>query len=248
MTGAERSGITAAQPLLFENALYVLSPLANTPDRSVRKCATFLHRVGARVVQMDAARHDAAVAAVSHLPQLAAVALMRTAGGRHPVARKYLALGAGGFRDMTRIASSPFGMWGDILEENRREIRTALRLYRMELEQIDRALRRAPRRLHRSFEDARRLRRQIPAGMKGFLHTLTGIQVYLEDKPGTLLAVIRALSRARINIKDIELIKVREGLGGTFRLWFESATDARRASAALRKANITISASGSRKL
>ncbi len=238
MTGSERSGIAAAQPLLFENAIYVVCPLAQTPEGRIRRLAEFLRRLGSRVVVMEGQEHDAAVAAVSHVPQLAAVALMRTAGKRHSIARKHQALGAGGFRDMTRIATSPFGFWGDILDLNRVEIRRALRLYRQELDQMDRLLRRTPRRLSTSFEDARRLRAQIPAGMKGFLHTLTDIQVFLEDKPGSLLAVLRSLKSARINLKDIELIKVREGLGGTFRLWFDSAIDARKAVSALKRAGI----------
>jgi prephenate dehydrogenase len=232
MTGSERSGVEAAHPLLFENAFYVLTPAQNTPERRLTKLATFLARLGARVVRMDGSSHDAAVAALSHVPQLGAVALMKSAG-KHRTASKHLALGAGGFRDMTRIASSPFGFWGDILESNRSEIRKALRLYQKELAQIDRALRRAPRRLSASFADARRLRSEIPTGMKGFLHTLTDIQVFVEDRPGALLKVLQSLAKAKVNLKDIELVKVREGLGGTFRLWFESPAEAKRARGAL---------------
>jgi prephenate dehydrogenase len=232
MTGAERSGIEAAHPLLLENAFYVLSPLASTAERRITKLASFLARLGARVVRMDGSTHDAAVAALSHLPQLAAVALMRTVR-KHRTASKHLALGAGGFRDMTRIASSPFGFWGDILESNRTEIRGALRLYQKELSQFERALRRTPRRLSASFSDAQHLRSEIPAGMKGFLHTLADVQVFVEDRPGALLKVLQSLAKANVNLKDIELIKVREGLGGTFRLWFESPAEARRAQEAI---------------
>lgn len=232
MTGAERSGVEAAHPLLFENAFYVLSPLETTPERRTTKLAAFLGRLGGRVVRMDGATHDAAVATLSHLPQLAAVALMRTAG-KHRTASKHLSLGAGGFRDMTRIASSTFGFWGDILEANRTEIRRALKLYQKELGLVERALRSAPRRLSTTFADARGLRSQIPAGMKGFLHTLTDVQVFVEDHPGALLKVLRSLAKAKVNLKDIELIKVREGLGGTFRLWFESPAEAKRARGAI---------------
>jgi prephenate dehydrogenase len=234
MTGAERPGIEAAHPLLLENAFYVLSPLESMAERRITKLASFLGRLGARVVRLDGASHDAAVAALSHVPQLAAVALMRMAG-KHRMASKHLALGAGGFRDMTRIASSPFGFWGDILESNRTEIRRALRLYQKELSRLERALRRTPRRLSASFSDARRLRSEIPAGMKGFLHTLTDLQVFVEDRPGALLTVLQSLAKAKVNLKDIELIKVREGLGGTFRLWFESPAEARRAKGALKR-------------
>ena len=234
MTGSERPGIEAAHPLLMENAFYVLSPLPQTPERRTAMLGSFLTQLGARVVRMEGDSHDAAVAALSHLPQLAAVGLMRTAG-KHRVASKHLALGAGGFRDMTRIASSPFGFWGDILEANRDEVRKALAVFRKELALMDRSLRRAPRRLSSSFADARGLRAEIPTGMKGFLHSLTDIQVFIEDQPGALLKVLQTLSKAKINLKDIELQKVREGLGGTFRLWFESPAEAKRAKGALAK-------------
>ena len=71
--------------------------------------------------------------------------------------------------------------------------------------------------------------------MKGFLHSLSDMFVYVQDRPGVLAKMTGALSQAKINISDLELLKVREGSGGTFRLSFESKELANRAARILRK-------------
>jgi prephenate dehydrogenase len=185
---------------------------------------------------LDAGTHDKVAAAVSHVPQLLAVALMNAAARRNPVSRRHLELAAGGFRDLTRIASSPFEMWEDILALNRREVDAALRLLIVEAERYRQRVRaNRVRALQRDFNAARRLRNAIPRNMKGFLHALVDLYVFVEDKPGMLAAITGSLARAGVNIKDMELMKIREGSGGTFRLSFESAEVAKRAGKILRR-------------
>jgi prephenate dehydrogenase len=185
---------------------------------------------------MNARDHDAALAMLSHAPQLLAVALTNVAGRRHPASRQRLALGAGGFRDMTRIASSPFGVWKDIIEENPTEIRRALRLLVKELQRYEQLMGRAGRGLSVAFAKAAELRGSIPRGMKGYRSPLIERTVFVPDEPGMLAKLTGELGRSRINIKDIELLKVREGTGGTFRLAFESESDARRSERILERA------------
>jgi prephenate dehydrogenase len=96
MAGIELSGIEAAHPLLFENAIYVLTPTTSNPPALVKRFGNFLGMLGTRVVSLDPRTHDEVVSAVSHVPQLAAVALMNVAGQRHTTARNYLRLAAGG--------------------------------------------------------------------------------------------------------------------------------------------------------
>lgn len=232
MTGAEQSGIRAAHPLLFENAIHVLTPLARAP---LRPLANLIRRIGGRPLKMDPGTHDAVAAVVSHVPQLVAVGLMNLAGRGRGVSQQALRLGAGGFRDLTRIASSPFTTWSGILPANRSEVVGALR----RLEQVLAGYRRALLRddlaiLRRQFRRSGRLRNRIPKDMKGFLHPLAILEVFIPDKPGMLAKLTAALARRRVNIKDIELMKVREGTGGTFRLSFESEEEKRMAAAILR--------------
>ena len=235
MAGIEFSGIEAAHPLLFENAMYVLTPLARTPRAKVKKLSDFLYELGARVLILDARTHDSVAAAVSHLPQLIAVALMNVAGKRHPQARKHLQLAAGGFRDLTRIATSRYNVWDDILRLNSNEILRAMEFMAKEFKGYQKAVRRTSQSSLRSnFVAARKLRNAIPRTMKGFLHSLSDLYVYVQDKPGVLATMTGSLAKAKINIKDMELLKIREGSGGTFRLSFDSSEVSKRAAKILR--------------
>ncbi len=235
MTGSEYSGIDAAHPLLFQNALYLLTPAKTSNRRSLRLLSRFISSIDARVLILDASIHDSVVSAVSHLPQLAAVALMNTVGKRHAQARKHLALAAGGFRDMTRIASSPFAVWKDILQFNRKEIAASLRIYTQHLKRLELELKQNSRKLSSEFSTSRSLRSRIPQSMKGFLSALVDVPIFIEDKPGELARLTGLLAKQKINIKDMELLKVREGRGGTFRISFENRTIAAEAARILRK-------------
>ncbi len=240
MTGAEFSGIDAAHPLLFQNAVYLLTPTRTTNKKHFVRLSQFLKALDTRVMQLPAAEHDSTIAALSHLPQLAAVALMNTAGNKHRTASKRLALGAGGFRDMTRIASSPYTFWDDILKLNRQEIRKALKLYIKVLSWYERSLSSRSATLKNEFQSSQRLRSSIPRSMKGFLSTLVDISVYVDDKPGQLARLTATLAKAKINIKDLELLKVREHRGGTFRLSLDNQRIAEQAKRVLRRAGFEV--------
>jgi prephenate dehydrogenase len=241
MAGVELSGVEAAHPLLFENAVYVLSPTYGRRTRAVRRLASFLGELGARVVLLDSRTHDAVVSVVSHLPQLTAVALTNVAGDRHASGRHHLRLAAGGFRDLTRIASSKPEIWADILTQNKNEVDKSLELMIRELSVYRKVLSGSGRfSLGREFNSARRIRNNIPKTMKGFIHQLDELYVFVKDQPGMIARLTSSLAKARINIKDIELMKVREGRGGTFRLAFESKEMSTRAAAVLSRAGFEI--------
>lgn len=240
MAGVELSGVEAAHPLLFENAVYVLSPMKSSSRRSVRRLAGFLEALGSRVVLLDPKTHDEVASAVSHLPQLTAVALTNVAGREHRSSRNHLGLAAGGFRDLTRIASSRPEIWKDILVYNSDEIDKTLALLVRELECYRRFLRKKGSPLAARFHSARRIRHNIPKSMKGFLHPLAELYVFVKDRPGMMAKMTAVLAKSEINIKDIELVKVREGRGGTFRLAFESKEIAARAGAILKRVGFEI--------
>ncbi|HWH05259.1 MAG TPA: prephenate dehydrogenase, partial [Gaiellaceae bacterium] len=106
MAGSEEAGVEHARGDLFEGGWWVLTPTRETPPEAYKLVLSMASALGARTIVLDPASHDALVATVSHLPQLLASGLMRFAGeqGRDRAALR--ALAAGGFRDMTRIASS----------------------------------------------------------------------------------------------------------------------------------------------
>ena len=243
MAGAEHSGIEHADPLLFENAVYSLCLPAGTDeaalDASLAPLVDLVEDTGGRPLVLDADRHDRLVAAVSHVPQLLSVALVNLVATTEDEDEDELALqlAGGGFRDMTRIATSPFKMWRDVLVGNEGAIHDALsRLRRLLREMRNRLIEGDLEALGDLFEDACSARDAIPQDSKGFLHPLFDIYVRAPDEPGVIHDLTEHLLEADINIKDIELQTIREGTGGTFRLAFEEASDAEAAASVLSEA------------
>lgn len=244
MAGSERRGIDHADPLLFENATYVLCPPVETTDDAFESThARFIDLVratGARLILLPPERHDRIAAVVSHLPQLLAVTLMDQATSENESDDAFLTLAAGGFRDMTRIASSPFEVWRDILIANNDPILDVMAAFASRLQSIRHHV--AAENLdvlESTFESARSARESIPRDTKGFLHPLSDVYVYAEDRPGELLSITRILHESSLNIKDIELLKIREGTGGAFRIGFRDDSTADKAARALTREGYT---------
>ena len=136
IAGTEHTGAGAAFPELFRNRKVVLTPEAETPRDALGRVREMWESTGATVVDMPADRHDAILAAVSHLPHLLAFALVEELALR-PDAPDYFRFAAGGFRDFTRIASSSPEMWRDIAIANRATLLEELRRYRGQVERLE---------------------------------------------------------------------------------------------------------------
>lgn len=135
IAGSERSGAAAASASLFEGCTVVLTPLADTDAAALERVSACWSRCGGRVRMLDAGRHDAIMAGVSHLPHLLAYAFVACIAERsHEDALDYAATG---FRDFTRLASSHPAMWRDVCLANREAVRRELAAYRDELERVD---------------------------------------------------------------------------------------------------------------
>lgn len=245
MAGAEQAGIDHADPLLFENAVYVLCQPDDQGDEvldgPLAPLIDLVEATGARPLLLAPERHDRLVAAVSHLPQLLSVALVNTVAevdDPDDATNLALELAGGGFRDMTRIADSPFDMWRDILVGNEGPIHDALSSFRRTLRGLrNRLIESDLEGLSDAFTNAQSARDAVPGDTKGFLHPLYDVYVRAPDKPGIIHELTGHLVDADLNIKDIELQKIREGTGGTFRLAFANAADADAAVDALEAAD-----------
>ncbi len=238
MAGSEHRGVSAADPFLFQNAIYVLTPSPDTPDFVVEEFARLVRAFGARPMKMTPREHDRAAAAVSHLPQMMATSLVSMIGRMTEDEGLPIRMAAGGFRDLTRIASSPYEMWRDICRTNAAPIREMIDLYMESLSAIRSAVDRD--RLEQAFAFANRIRGQIPRDSKGFLHPLHEILLLAEDRPGVIAHVARTLAGENININDIEVLNVREGEGGTIRMGFDSRPCAELAVEVLGKAGYSV--------
>ncbi len=236
MAGSEKSGVTAADPFLFQNAYYIVVSDRPVPAPLYGRFTDLLTQIGAKVVELSAEAHDQVVAAISHLPQMMATSLVEMVGrsDERGSAGHFLALAAGGFRDMTRIASSPFApVWADICATNADQIRGMIDSYVKVLLEVKGRI--GDESLNDDFAYANEVRGRIPRDMKGFINPLFELLVVAEDKPGVVAEIAVTLSKEGININDIEIVKVREGEGGTMRLGFDSSEAADRSLALLKE-------------
>ncbi|WP_372591036.1 prephenate dehydrogenase [Guyparkeria sp.] len=135
IAGREHSGPSAATADLYRGHRVILTPLPENTDADVARVESMWRAVGARVERLDVAHHDHVLAATSHLPHVAAFAMV-SALARLAERYEVFRYAAGGFRDFTRIASSDPVMWRDICLDNRDEILGMLDHYRAELDQL----------------------------------------------------------------------------------------------------------------
>lgn len=136
MTGKETAGFDAAEPNLYRNATWVLSPLTRTTSDTVALSLELVEAVGARPVVLPAERHDRLVATISHLPYLAASALVHTTNAVGKDDPTVWELAAGGFRDTSRVAASDTRMFLDILMTNQPAVLAQLDNYIGQLEEL----------------------------------------------------------------------------------------------------------------
>ena len=126
MCGKETSGLTTAEPSLYRDRVFVLSPLARTAPQAVDLARDLVVSLGAKPLFLEPERHDRLVAAISHLPYLLAVTLVRAAENLAQGDSLAWRLAAGGFRDTSRVAAGDLTMMLDILATNREPILQAL--------------------------------------------------------------------------------------------------------------------------
>ena len=223
MTGSEQHGIRAADPFLFQNAAYIIIEDSRTPSWAAALVGKLLESTGAQIIKLSADEHDRIVGMVSHLPHLIAATLAKTAGDAEADHPGTLSLAAGGFRDTTRIAMGSPEVWHGIIFGNIDQVLKAINAFQKELNRLKEILSSGAKEQFESFlKEARETRLQIPAKNKGFLSLLHEMVVTIEDRPGSIMEVLKYLADAGLNIKDIEILRVREGSGGTLKLALES--------------------------
>lgn len=136
ITGKELSGVEHADADLYSGKQVILTPIERTFTVQLQKAADVWTALGCHVLQMSPQAHDAAYAAVSHLPHLIAFALMNGITGQDH-GKDYLSLAGPGFRDFTRIAASDPQMWRDILIANREELLAQSKIFQQTLQSLE---------------------------------------------------------------------------------------------------------------
>jgi prephenate dehydrogenase len=153
LAGSERRGIEAARADLFESTVCILTPGARSKPQDVEKVSQIWQALGAKVHMLTPHEHDRLLAGASHLPHVVAAALLNS------LPEDCLPFGAGGLRDMTRIASGDPDLWRDICAANRRRIVEAIERFQEEAERFQRALTAEDDELVRNLLNAAKQRR-----------------------------------------------------------------------------------------
>jgi prephenate dehydrogenase len=214
MAGSELDGFDGADASMFEGAVWVLTPTPATGDHTFSAVAAIVSELGAEVVALPADRHDQVVAVISHVPHLAAATLMGLASDRAEEHAALLRLAAGGFRDMTRIASGHPSIWLDICAENRPAILSALDgliggLSSMR-DVVDRDDRPA---LLQRLQHAREARANLPSRVTQ-PSDLAEVRIPIPDRPGAAAEVFTLAAELGVNIASFEVVHSVEGNRG----------------------------------
>ncbi len=220
MAGRERSGAVAARGDLFDGRAWVVVPHDQSSQAAVEAVTSLAVAAGGTVSTMDPAEHDAAVAVVSHVPQLASSLV---AGRLRELTDPAVALSGQGIRDVTRVAASDPQLWTQILSGNAAAVRHVLADLRDELDEVVTALERlsdgdavgAREVLARVVAHGNAGHARIP-GKHGAAPTAYGVVVVLvPDRPGELARLLHDVGDAGVNLEDLHL---EHGLGQPFGL------------------------------
>lgn len=214
MAGSELEGLDGADGSMFEGAVWVLTPTAATADTTFSAVAAIVADLGADVVALPADRHDQVVAVISHVPHLTAATLMGLASDRGEEHAALLRLAAGGFRDMTRIASGHPAIWLDICAENRPAILSALDGLIEGLQGMRHVVDTDDRDgLHQRLSKARDARANLPtsANQPG---EFAEMRIPIPDRPGAAAEVFTLAAELGVNLYSFEVVHSVEGNRG----------------------------------
>ena len=208
MAGLEQAGPAAASPSLFKGAAWVICPDKADAD-DVETLESIVESVGAMPYRLPAAEHDRVVADISHLPQVLAISLINLITRRDPAAARLV---AGSFRDLTRVAASEPRWWPEVLAANEANVSDSIgRLMRL-LEEVRQEVAHGDSGpLTARIEEARS-RRQAMAP------PVVRVGVVLQDRPGEIAKVGRALEHSDVDVRDLQLRHALHGGGGILTL------------------------------
>ncbi|MDE6873581.1 MAG: prephenate dehydrogenase [Lachnospiraceae bacterium] len=220
MAGSEQTGYANSSTLLLENAYYILTPTADTPAWVRDYMVQLVESFHAIPVVLGAKRHDTLTAAVSHLPHIIAAQLVNLVRNSDDELEQMRMLAAGGFKDITRIASSSPAMWQAVCLSNADSIGEILTRYIDSLKEVRNAVTaRDADYFYRIFEDAGTYRASIPNG-KGLLNRFYEIFIDISDEAGAIATIATLLGANGISIKNIGIIHNREFEQGVLRIEF----------------------------
>ena len=236
MTGSEKSGFSNAKAHLIENAYYILTPTEKVAEEKVTAYRDFIASLKALPIVLDYKEHDNITGTISHLPHIIASTLVNFVHDTDSADELMKALAAGGFKDITRIASSSPVMWQQICLKNGKNISRILGEYINALEHakslVDSGDEPA---LYSMFESSRDYRDSMPGSSAGPIKKQFALYCDIIDEAGGIATIATILASNNINIKNIGIIHNREFEEGVLRIEFYDEASSSKATALLQK-------------
>jgi prephenate dehydrogenase len=236
MAGSHKSGVTAAKKILFENAFYMLTPLDSGDDQDIEILKKWLKGTRAKFLIVPPKEHDELTGMISHFPHVIAASLVHQAKGSsqdHPYLRR---LAAGGFRDITRIASSNPVMWKDITLQNKKVLMDIMVKWKVEMEEVIRMISdNDSERIYSYFNEAKIFRDELPVLAKGAIPAFYDLYIDVPDYPGVISEVTAYLAEERISLTNIRILETREDIYGVLVISFQTMEDREKAAECLKE-------------
>jgi prephenate dehydrogenase len=222
LAGSEKSGFSASRANLFENAYYCITPTDSTTEESKANLISIVKDMGAIPLEITPEEHDRAVAAISHIPHVIAALLVNLTGKLDDSRNIMKTLAAGGFKDLTRIASSSPELWEGICFSNRDEIIEILKELEHGIKSFENDLKDGSKEAVRDFFKSARDLRNTFSERKSLIQKTFDISVDVDDRPGIIAVIASALAKENINIKNIGILNSRENEEGALEIQFEN--------------------------
>lgn len=236
MTGSEKTGFENAREHLFENSYYILTPSADVPQTWVERYHTLVASLGALPLILSYEEHDYITAAVSHLPHVIASSLVNTVHNLDSKEEHMKLIAAGGFKDITRIASSSPEMWEQICLYNNENISKIMdefiRLLTQAREQMNSANGAG---IYKMFEASRDYRSSFSSASLGSIKKTYRIYCDIIDESGAIATIATVLAVNGISIKNIGIVHNREFEEGVLKIEFYEEEPTKKAAEVLRQ-------------
>lgn len=221
MAGSEKTGFANANPMILENAYYILTPTDEVPKDAIDAYHTLVKEMGAIPLILNCAEHDYVTAAISHVPHLVAAALANLVHDHDTAEGTMKLVAAGGFKDITRIASSSPDMWESICMSNRENIANLLDDYIASLQEISTAVREGKKGYTFDlFTASKEYRDSFANQPRGPIKKVYICYVDIPDQAGAIATTALILANNKISIKNIGIVHNREFEEGVLQIEF----------------------------
>lgn len=221
MAGSERIGYKNSKALLLQNAYYILTPSEQASQEMLKTYQELVQKIGAIPLVLSYKQHDFVTAGVSHLPHVIASSLVNLVKMSDSAEGTMKMIAAGGFKDITRIASSSPVMWQQICLTNGENISRLLSDYIDALSQAKDAIdAKDADAIYALFDTARTYRESFANSSSGPIKRIYDITVDIADRPGSLAAIVTLLAVQNISIKNIGITHNREAAEGAMHIEF----------------------------